>query len=86
MAALGQSLSLWAGCGAIGAANSWMKDLEGIASLARRFCDCGQDLEEFCERFCATRQSLLLWIAPDAILRLINDPDRSFLRFYRLQV
>jgi hypothetical protein len=57
MAALGQSLSLWAGCGAIGAANSWMKDLEGIASLARRFCDCGQDLGGY---FVSGRKAFLL--------------------------
>jgi hypothetical protein len=57
MAALGQSLSLWAGYGAIGAANSWMKDLEGIASLARLFYDRGKDLGGY---FVPGRKAFLL--------------------------
>jgi hypothetical protein len=46
MAALGQGFSLWAKRGSIGAATSAMKDLEGIAALARRFYGREQDLAE----------------------------------------
>jgi hypothetical protein len=81
----GQSLPLWVSSGAIGPANRLTKALEGSASKARQFCDCGPDPEEFCERSWTDPRVTGYRIAPRALLRLATVPGRFFLRFYRRQ-
>lgn len=79
----GQSPSLWVSSGAIGPTNLGTKTLEGSASTARHFCDCGPDLGEFCEPVRTVPQLPGYRIALHARLRPTAAPGRFSLRFYR---
>ena len=79
----GQSPSLWVRSGAIGPTNRATKTLEGSASTARHFCDCGPDPGEFCERGRTVPRLPGYRIAPHALLRPTAAPGRFSLRFYR---
>src|SRR5512136_1145909 len=81
-AGLAQSLPLWVRSGAVGRANRLTEALEGSASAAKPFYDCGPYLGGFCVR----RRTLLRWrgdrSGQPALLRPAVAPGRSFLRFY----
>jgi hypothetical protein len=74
-----QSPSLWASHGPIGQENRLKKTPDGIASLAKLFCDCEQDLEAFCALRRAIAQLRQCRILRGALLQSTGAPDRFFL-------